>query len=120
MTGDSASSAPALAAACRGSAAAQSARALESDSRTELGTEPAGAAKVFDRPEFMARMGLDEQTCDHFVGLFLREGLSQVEQLGQAVDEGNAEALERLGHTLKGASEIFCISSWAKPQDVHL
>ena len=58
---------------------------------------------VFNRELALERVGGDEELLDEIVGLFLGEYPGLLEQIQSAVNSGDAKALYRSAHTLKGS-----------------
>jgi signal transduction histidine kinase/CheY-like chemotaxis protein len=77
-------------------------------SPTHLPVEEPAAPLILDKAAFMERMQADESVFYEFLELYLRETVSQVQQLSVAVEEGDASIVERMAHTLKGASAGIC------------
>ncbi|MBN2169698.1 MAG: PAS domain S-box protein [Candidatus Krumholzibacteriota bacterium] len=59
---------------------------------------------IFERADFLDRLGGDEELLEELVAFFITETPNQVEALRQAILEGDREAVTRLAHTLKGSS----------------
>jgi HPt (histidine-containing phosphotransfer) domain-containing protein len=65
------------------------------------------SAALFDRAAALERIGGDEELLREIAGLFLSEYPELVQEIRAALDRGNAEALERSAHSLKGAVANF-------------
>jgi HPt (histidine-containing phosphotransfer) domain-containing protein len=59
---------------------------------------------VFDYDDFLERMDGDMDLLKEVVEIFLEDAPNLVSALRLAVRNGNAEAMERAAHTLKGAA----------------
>lgn len=68
--------------------------------------EASGAAelKVFDREEALERLDDDVELLDELIEIFLEDTPALVEELRQAIVQGDALVSERLAHSLKGAA----------------
>jgi signal transduction histidine kinase/CheY-like chemotaxis protein len=56
----------------------------------------------WDESTALARLGDDEALMQEMIGIFLEESPKHLATLRQAVEEGNAELIERIAHSLKG------------------
>jgi HPt (histidine-containing phosphotransfer) domain-containing protein len=62
------------------------------------------ALPVFDREDAIERLGGAEDLLDEFLELLLKQTTTDLPQIAQAVEQGNANRLEHLAHSLKGAA----------------
>ncbi len=60
--------------------------------------------EIFDRPDFLARLGDDEELLREVVELFLEDAPQQLESIARAVAAGNAADIAPSAHQLKGAA----------------
>ena len=65
---------------------------------------------VWDMGDTMERLGGDEQLFHEIIEIFLDDVPKQMAAMGQAIAEGNAEAIEQVAHTLKGELGYLGIS----------
>ena len=65
---------------------------------------PIPSLPVFDYDDFLERMDGDMDLLKEVVEIFLEDAPNLVAALRLAVRAGNAEAMERAAHTLKGAA----------------
>jgi two-component system, sensor histidine kinase and response regulator len=73
--------------------------------------EPKGpSVMVWDMDDTMERLGGDEQLFHEVIEIFLDDVPKHMAALGQAIADGNTEAIERLAHTLKGELGYLGIS----------
>ncbi len=84
---------------------------------SSLLVKPADAAEpkspsvmVWDMDDTMERLGGDEQLFHEVIEIFLDDVPKHMAALGQAIADGNTEAIERLAHTLKGELGYLGIS----------
>ncbi|HWR21604.1 MAG TPA: response regulator, partial [Verrucomicrobiae bacterium] len=61
----------------------------------------------FDEEELLERVGRDVGLMREIVGLFLEEGPIRIIEIREAIDRGDAQALAKAAHTLKGAVSVF-------------
>jgi HPt (histidine-containing phosphotransfer) domain-containing protein len=61
-----------------------------------------------DLAAVLERIGGDEDLLRELVGLYLDDEPQLIDQIGAAIDAGDAPAVGRLAHTLKGAVSNFC------------
>ena len=59
---------------------------------------------VFDREDAIERLGGAEDLLDELLELLLKQTTTDLPQIAQAVEQGDADRLERLAHSLKGAA----------------
>ena len=57
-----------------------------------------------DRAALLERLGDDGAACQEIIALFLRDAPNQICSLQEATDRGDAASVQRLAHTLNGAS----------------
>jgi HPt (histidine-containing phosphotransfer) domain-containing protein len=62
------------------------------------------ALPVIDREDAIERLGGAEDLLDEFLELLLKQATTDLPQIVQAVEQGNADRLEYLAHRLKGAA----------------
>jgi len=62
-----------------------------------------GTRGVFDRERLLERLGGDEDFVADVIGVFLEESPKMLASARAAVEGGNAVAIERAAHALKGA-----------------
>jgi two-component system sensor histidine kinase/response regulator len=75
------------------------------------GVEPGvPSMMVWDMDHTLERLGGDEQLFHEVIEIFLDDVPKHVAALGQAIAEGNTEAIERVAHTLKGELGYLGIS----------
>jgi PAS domain S-box-containing protein len=82
-------------------------RPAEDGQRAPSGAEaPADGSggAPFDREELLSRLGGDTEVLDEVVALFLAESPRMLGNVREALDQGDARALGRAAHTLKGAA----------------
>jgi HPt (histidine-containing phosphotransfer) domain-containing protein len=72
---------------------------------------------VFNRELALDRVGGDEELLEEIVGLFLGEYPGLLEQIQSAVSLGDAQALHRSAHTLKGS--LAALGAEAAQQQAH-
>jgi two-component system, sensor histidine kinase and response regulator len=83
-----------------------------------LGTSPAASREcplpasqeaplVFDRAAVLEGLQGNEQLFKEITGMFLEESSGYLLTIREAIDQGNAYALERAAHALKGAVSHF-------------
>jgi len=65
---------------------------------------PASAAAILDEAGALERIGIDKFMLDELVTLWLHTAGEQVTQLAQAVEHGDADVVQRLGHNMKGSA----------------
>jgi len=68
---------------------------------------PVAEAAEFDRDRVMQGLGGDAELYASIVAIFLEEHSGKVAALREALALGDAEALYRLGHSLKGSAGVF-------------
>ena len=71
---------------------------------------PSAAGKggdIVDKAQLLARVGGDLVLLGELVDIFLDTGGEMLSQVEHAVRQGNAEAIERAAHTIKGAVGNF-------------
>jgi len=71
---------------------------------TIVAPEQEGAAPVFDLDDALARIEGDRELLEEIVSIFIAECASNMDAIRQAHSAGDARLLERLAHTVKGAS----------------
>lgn len=69
---------------------------------------------IFDLSVALERMGGDEEILKEIAALFVEDSPEQLQRIRQAIDAGNAQALERAAHTLKGSVSNFGAESAVK------
>lgn len=76
------------------------------DSQPELKESPVSeeAACVFNKEELLGRLMGDRRVAGIIVAGFLQDAPSQLRRLGERLQEGDAEAIRRQAHRLKGAA----------------
>ena len=67
-------------------------------------SERAEEPEVFDRKVLLERLDGDEEIFNEFIVTFLEDAPNQVEKLKKALQEGDANRVERQAHLLKGAA----------------
>ena len=67
-------------------------------------SEQAEEAEVFDRKVLLERLDGDEGIFKEIIATFLEDAPNQVEKLKKALQEGDANRVERQAHLLKGAA----------------
>ncbi|MEW5725657.1 MAG: Hpt domain-containing protein, partial [Thermodesulfobacteriota bacterium] len=67
----------------------------------------AAAQGVFDESDLLRRVAGDKELLREMIGIFLEELPGRLSEIGKAVREGNAAALEASAHTLKGSVGYF-------------
>jgi CheY-like chemotaxis protein len=72
--------------------------------REEPGSEGSHGETVFNRDLFMDRLGGQEEVARDIIGIFLEDTSQLMENLKQAIQDGDAGAVGRYGHKLKGSS----------------
>jgi len=72
------------------------------EASTNLETN-SSAKKLFDRSRLLERLGGDEELLTEVIDLFLKDVPVQVEKLEQALQNKDAELVESIGHSIKGA-----------------
>ncbi len=60
--------------------------------------------KIFDRNEFIERMG-DEESCKMIAGVFVKDICDQIKNLKKAFKDNDVKVVERVAHSIKGASD---------------
>src|SRR4051794_857691 len=70
-------------------------------------TEGSQSAMVIDRSAALDRVGGDEELLREIAGLFLEEYPSLIQEIRVAIEKGDAHALERSAHSLKGSVANF-------------
>ncbi len=73
---------------------------------------------VFDYDDFLERMDGDAELLKEVIGIFLEDAPNLLSALGSAVRTGDAEAMEKAAHTLKGAAAN--ISAKKLQQSAHI
>jgi PAS domain S-box-containing protein len=68
---------------------------------------PAILEPPFDKAELLARVGGDVGLMREITGIFLKEGPTHMAEIRTAIDRGDASALTKAAHTLKGAASVF-------------
>ena len=68
---------------------------------------PAASTAVFDRDRMLQELGGDAELYESIVAIFLDEHEGNVKALREALEQGDAERLHRIGHALKGSTGIF-------------
>jgi HPt (histidine-containing phosphotransfer) domain-containing protein len=66
-----------------------------------------GAGEAFDRAQLMERVLGDVELLRELIALFLDSYPGQLAQIGAAIEAGDAGALERAAHSLKGSVSHF-------------
>jgi len=74
------------------------------DETKREGAPAASADETFDRSALLDRLGDDEELLGEVVGVFLDDTPVQIEKLSKALDEKDAEVVERGAHSIKGAA----------------
>ena len=64
-------------------------------------------AMTLDWQEALARVDGDEQLMQELIEVFFEEYPVLVDQMKQAIDQGDAAALQRAAHTLKGSVAVL-------------
>ena len=80
------------------------------DKREAASEAPSSAGKggdIVDRTQLLARVGDDLDLLGELVDLFLDTGGPMLSHVEHSVSQGNAEAIERAAHTIKGAVGNF-------------
>ena len=67
-------------------------------------SERAEEPEVFDRKVLLERLDGDEEIFKEIIATFLEDAPNQVEKLKKALQEGDANRVERQAHLLKGAA----------------
>ena len=73
----------------------------------EIPTIGTAVPSVFDREKFLANLNNDLELFQELIDIFLEDRPRLADDLRSAVSEGNAEALRRSAHSLKGAVSNF-------------
>ncbi len=71
------------------------------------GTPRSSSRSVFDAVGALERSGGDETILAELIELFLGDGLKLVAEMRTAVEQNDADSLERAAHTLRGVVRIF-------------
>ena len=69
--------------------------------------EPTSEREIYDQPSFYARIGADAQLAQELIALMQRDAGPMLAQIDAAANAGDALALERAAHALKGAVSNF-------------
>jgi PAS domain S-box-containing protein len=72
---------------------------------------------AFDRDAFMDRLGGEEGIAGEIIGIFMEDAAQVIQDLKDALQNGDADAVARYGHKLKGAAAN--INAEAMRQAVH-
>jgi two-component system, sensor histidine kinase and response regulator len=75
--------------------------------RVSPSTSPDPIEPAFEREEFLARLGGDEALALEMVEIFAAESPRMLATLRNAIDAGDAEAVQRAAHNLKGSVSVF-------------
>jgi HPt (histidine-containing phosphotransfer) domain-containing protein len=75
------------------------------------GSEVAASREVYNRTATLERLGGDEDLLREMASLFLQNYPEMLTSIRSAVDAGDANALERSAHTLKGSVGNFSARS---------
>jgi HPt (histidine-containing phosphotransfer) domain-containing protein len=59
---------------------------------------------IWDRPSALDRLGGDEDLLQELLGMLLAQMAEMIPKLAQAIQQGDADSLERTAHSLKGAA----------------
>ncbi len=70
-------------------------------------TEPLRPPNVFDRKAALTRVGGDEELLRELTAVFLADAAGWRNEAHAAAARGDAEALRRAAHTIKGAVSYF-------------
>jgi signal transduction histidine kinase/CheY-like chemotaxis protein/HPt (histidine-containing phosphotransfer) domain-containing protein len=81
--------------------ATQKAQTAQKAQTTE---KPSGTESSFDRAALLDRVGGDEEVLREIIGIFLQDLPGQIESMEDAVKKGDPLLIQRLAHTMKGAS----------------
>ncbi|MBE9551052.1 MAG: Hpt domain-containing protein, partial [Proteobacteria bacterium] len=81
--------------------AAQEAQTAQEPQTAE---KPSGTESSFDRAALLDRVGGDEEVLREIIGIFLQDLPGQIESMEDAVKKGDPLLIQRLAHTMKGAS----------------
>jgi two-component system sensor histidine kinase/response regulator len=79
--------------------------------RADIGEErpqATAASDVFDRASLLTRIDGDETLLQELIGLFLEDAPQRLDQLRDALVDNDPQQLERIAHTLKGATGNVC------------
>ena len=71
------------------------------------GKDPSMDTQIFDRAAALDRVGGDLDLLIELAGMFLEDSSRMLDQIGDAVEQGDVDALTRAAHTLKGAVGNF-------------
>ncbi|MBN2170269.1 MAG: response regulator, partial [Candidatus Krumholzibacteriota bacterium] len=71
------------------------------------GKDPSMDTQIFDRAAALDRVGGDLDLLIELAGMFLEDSPRMLDQIEEAVEQGDADALTRGAHTLKGAVGNF-------------
>jgi two-component system, sensor histidine kinase and response regulator len=70
-----------------------------------------GAEQVLDKAQILDRMGGDKELLREVMTLFLDDGPKLLEQMSDAIRQGDADGLQKAAHALKGAVANFTAKS---------
>ena len=79
--------------------------------RADIGAEESletSTNDVFDRTSLLARIEGDKTLLQELIGLFLEDAPQRLDHLRDALVDNDAQQLERIAHTLKGAAGNVC------------
>jgi HPt (histidine-containing phosphotransfer) domain-containing protein len=71
---------------------------------TQTAEKPSGVESGFDRTVLLHSLGGNEKVCREIIGMFLEDLPGQIESMEDAVKKGDPVLVQRLAHTIKGAS----------------
>src|SRR5262249_22636719 len=83
----------------------RSVAAVVSSRRAEAA--PAAPRDIFDKDDFLARLGFDRELAGQLIDLFLAECPGSLRAVAAAVRRRDGEALGRAAHLLKGMASNF-------------
>jgi two-component system, sensor histidine kinase and response regulator len=80
-----------------------------------------GKEPAVDLEAIMERIDGDAELLRELVGLYLNDEARLLEEIAGAIAAGDADALRRAAHTLKGAVSNFCApAGWSAAQALEL
>jgi CheY-like chemotaxis protein/HPt (histidine-containing phosphotransfer) domain-containing protein len=79
----------------------------ETDTPAPPARPPAGTTPLLDRSAALRLMADDESLLREIAGLFVEDCPRQLEELGSAIERGDAAVARRVAHTIKGAVGNF-------------
>jgi HPt (histidine-containing phosphotransfer) domain-containing protein len=59
---------------------------------------------IWDRPSALDRLGGDEDLLQELLGMLLAQMAEMIPRLAHAIQQGDADSLERIAHSLRGAA----------------